>query len=346
VHRLIFIFGGTLIFSLLCLLPYAVWQGWLSPDDATVQAQQPQATPVIVESPQPTQEPKPTPNIEATAQAQASAQSAQLTFDAARINLDAAERNFEAAKVEAAAAVQAAQIAADAQGRTDAAMIRLAEVEGDYAIRLAELQLEIVQAQTDLMHAQTELHRQERANNEFILQAVMVATIAVIAVIAVIMAIRGRFRQEQEYEYGEDDEQDEAEEDFSWLPSFPANVPLKRYTEHVPVKSLVAIARGVTAGEPFTHNHWVRGKNVISEGKFMTLQRLMVPDLARWANESNHRLGCIPNEKAIRFFQKISYPAPSPPQGDAPVTPVQPRTDTIRHNNDPLPAGEGWSKPT
>jgi hypothetical protein len=293
-----------------------------------------------------TQEPKPTPNIEATAQAQASAQSAQLTFDAARINLDAAERNFDAAKVEAAAAVQAAQIAADAQGRTDAAMIRLAEVEGDYAIRLAELQLEIVQAQTELMHAQTELYRQERAGQEFILQIVMVSAIAVIVVIAAIMAIRGRFRQEQEYEYGEDDEQDEAEEDFSWLPSFPANVPLKRYTEHVPVKSLVAIARGVTAGEPFTHDNFVRGKKVITEGKFMTLQRLMVPDLARWANESNHRLGCIPNEKAIRFFQKISHPSPPPPRADVQNPSVLPRTDTIRHDSSTLPAGEGWSKPT
>ena len=320
---------------------------WFNAQDAQAA---PQPTPQAAQSTpepsqeKPTQEPKTTPNAEATAAAVAQAASVQTQMHAAQIALEAANRNYDAAKVEADAAIKAAQIAADAQGRTDSAMIRLAEVEGDYAIRLAELQLEIVQAQTELMRAETELHRQERANNEFILQVVMVVSIVVIIVTAAIVAIRGRFRREQvDDEYDED----EQEEDLSWLPRFPAGVRLELFTEHIPAPALVAIARGVRAGEPFTHNHWVRGENVLSEGKFMTLQRLMVPaELAAWNNERNHRLGCTPTAKGVLFFKEISYPTPSPPRADVQNPPVQPRTDTIRHDSDPLPAGQGWSKTT
>jgi len=289
----------------------------------------PQASPTI----------QPTPDHQATAQVGAKIEAASIEAQTAKTNLDTANRNYEAAKVQADAAIRAAEITADAQGRTDAALIELETVKGEYAVQLAQLQLEIVRAQTDLFASQTELYRQERANQEFILQVVMVVAILAVVIAALVVALRGRVRRESE---PVDESDDEQEEDYSWLPDFPASVPLKRYKDVIPVKSLVAIARGVVAGEPFTHDHFVRNKKVISEGKFMTLQRLMVPDLAEWANKTNHRLGCIPNEKAIRFFKRISDKTTPPPSQPVPVPAVQPGTDTIRHDSDGL--GENWSQ--
>jgi hypothetical protein len=112
------------------------------------------------------------------------------------------------------------------------------------------------------------------------------------------------------------------------LPAYPGGLDVRLFVPSVPADVLLKVAQAYVSGTPFTHDRMTPG--VISEGRFATLQHLLVRHGgARWLDAERHQVGCEMLPKGKKFFADLVAQTTSPQPTPTGFVPLPGRQDTI-----------------
>lgn len=211
--------------------------------------------------------------------------------------------------------------AVSAQATADANLALAAKAESDRVISENNLkmaqehtrQLEIIATLTP-QHEQNEIMAirartdEKEADNQARLGWIIPVELAliVIAVVALIIVILKR--APRKVEPAQDDETDEVTETMPAhaIPAYPGGIDARLLEGIVSANQLYQLAVGIRQGVPFTHDNWTPAEKLMSEGRFTSLQYLLIKyGGATWIDPEKHNEGIELTQKGYQLFNDI-----------------------------------------
>lgn len=145
----------------------------------------------------------------------------------------------------------------------------------------------------------------------------------------------GKARQEQPAEV----EQEPKPAAPAVMPAYPGGIDARLLDGIATHEQLYKLAVGIRQGVPFTHDNWTPAEKLMSEGRFASIQHLLVKHGgAEWVNPEQHNEGIDLTQKGYKFFDDIynGGETTSPLAPHAPITPSQPVYRPIDDGFQPL----------